>query len=159
MERKEYDSLDECVDCDVNAEEIYQTANNAFNLLIDTMSLEDTQRILLRTTVSTLLDLQKKAFEHQKEPVSDKTIRIGSYMYKYEKIQEYGDKRIITGDEICEWIQRNHVEDVSIFVGDEGLYFSMTDVEDNNHYRESRLNWSLGRGKYEIYEDHFNPEA
>ena len=35
----------------------------------------------------------------------------------------------------------------------------MTDVEDNNHYRESRLNWSLGRGKYEIYEDHFNPEA
>lgn len=159
MERKEYDSLGECIDCDENAEEIYQTANNAFNLLLDTMSLDDTQRILLRTTVSTLLDLQKKAFEHQKEPVSDKMIRIGSYVYKYDKIQEYGDKRIITGDEICEWIQRNNVEDVSIFVGDHGLYFSMTDVEDNNHYRESRLNWVLGRGKYEIYEDHLNPEA
>ena len=61
---------------------------------------------------------RKKAFEHQKEPVSDKVIRIGSYVYKYDKIQEYGDKRIITGDEICEWIQRNNVEDVSIFVGD-----------------------------------------
>lgn len=136
MERKEYDSLDECVDCDVNAEEIYQTANNAFNLLIDTMSLEDTQRILLRTTVSTLLDLQKKAFERQKEPVSDKTIRIGSYMYKYDKIQEYGDKRIITGDEICEWIQRNHVEDVSIFVGDEGLYFSVRRHTESGTYSE-----------------------
>lgn len=61
MERKEYDFLDECIDCDVNADEIYRTANNTFNLLLDTMSLDDTQRILLRTTVSTLLDLQKKS--------------------------------------------------------------------------------------------------
>ena len=134
----------------------YANAKESYILLIDTMNLTDSQSIILNSSFSYLEDLLVNSPSAKLE-LPKKQIKIGSCTFTYETNTDYSH-RIISGQEIINWIKRNSYEDVSIFCSEEDLYVSLVDVDDPNHYRESRLNWSNNKSKFQMIDGHLDLE-
>lgn len=146
MLKTEYDTL---------ADE-YSNAKESYILLIDTMNLTDSQRTILKSSYSYLEDLLLNSPTAELES-SKKQIKIGSCTFTYESNTDYSH-RIISGQEVIDWIKKNNYEDVSILCSGADLYVSMKDVNNPNHYRESRLNWRKNNSKFQIIDEHLRPE-
>ena len=157
MSVTEFGTLEECLGVSTNASEEYDAAKKANDLLIETMDIAEPQKILLKRSTARLLESYRESLKKQNEE-TDKTITIDGCTYRYEVNVDDGFKRIIKGREIIDWIQQYHVEDISIFVTDEGLYFTLVDTENDNHTREYRLNWPSHYGKFEISDNVLDPE-
>ena len=52
----------------------------------------------------------------------------------------------------------HHFVCVRTFCSEDNLYVSLIDIDDPNHYRESRLNWSDNKSKYQIIDEYLDPE-
>lgn len=146
MFKTEYDTLDDA----------YANAKESHMLLIDTMNLTDSQKTILKSSFSYLEDLLINSSSAQLK-LPQKLVEIGSYTFIYETATDYSH-RIISGQEVIDWIIKNNFEDVSILCSEADLYVSMKDVDDPNHYRESRLNWNNNNSKYQIIDEHLSPE-
>lgn len=146
MLKTEYDTL---------ADE-YSNAKESYILLIDTMNLTDSQRTILKSSFSYLEDLLLNSPTAELESPK-KQVKIDSCTFTYESNTDYSH-RIISGQEVIDWIKKNNYEDVSILCSEDNLYVSLIDIDDPNHYRESRLNWSDNKSKYQIIDEYLDPE-
>lgn len=146
MFKTEYDTLDDA----------YANAKESHMLLIDTMNLTDSQKTILKSSFSYLEDLLINSPSAQLK-LPQKLVEIGSYTFIYETATDYSH-RIISGQEVIDWIIKNNFEDVSILCSGADLYVSMKDVNNPNHYRESRLNWRKNNSKFQIIDEHLRPE-
>ena len=157
MIKKEYDSIDDMLLSESNPRNDYESAKEAHNLLLDALNLTDNQKILLKGSYAYLEELleKKTSADEKKEP---KTVRIGSSVFRYDDTLYSYKERKITGEEIIDWIIFNDLEDVALYVSEEGIYTRLLDVDDDDHYKEIRINWDTNHGKYETLEDHLEPE-
>lgn len=67
---------------------------------------------------------------------------INGKFYEYYPAEEVdGSHRIITGQEIIDWIRGNHFENTPVFLHCDDIYVGFIDSEDPDHFKEIRLNW------------------
>ena len=157
MIKKEYDTIEDMVRKDLDPLEDYESAKEAYYFLLDALSLNDTQRILLKSSFANLEELieKKTVASEKKEP---KLVRFGSSVFRYDDTLYSYRERKITGKEIIDWITFNGLEDVALYISEEGIYARLLNVDDEDHYREIQINWDTNHGKYETLEDHLEPE-
>lgn len=156
MIKKEYDNIDELVQDDYCEKNDYETAKEANDLLMDALQLTEVQKTMLKGSYAFLEELHRKQILSQF--VADpKTVTVGKNTFRYDD-KVYGDTRGITGQEITDWIVRNHMQDLSVYCGTECLFVRMVDIKDELHYREKYLNWRTDHSMYETLEDWLEQE-
>ncbi len=153
----EYDELAEQVRNSTDPVDAFLASWDANEILLDCMSLKDNQRTLLKSSILDLLELQKASLWQEKSD-AERTVHNPDGDFRYNLLDDFSNKRIIRGQEIIDWITDNQVEDVSIITTDDGLYFSLTDIHDSDHYVEFRLNRATRRPRYEAYEMHMEKD-
>ena len=151
MIKTEYDNIDELLQDDYVPRNDYEYAKEGLDLLMNALKLTYVQKTMLKGSLAYLEELHAKQFMDQAEKET-KTVQAGDYTFRYDS-KVYPETRKITGQEIIDWICKNHMQDLSIYCGSEYLFARMLDVEDDYHYREASLNWSTDHSKYEVIED------
>ena len=140
MIKSEYDNIDELVQDDIDDLDDYESAKEGYDLMLKAMNLTDIQRTMLKGSFAYLEDMLRKEIlaEVANNDKKARFARIGSYIFQYDD-RVYGDTRSIKGNEVIEWIRRNHLEDISVYCDSECLFARMIDTENDRHVRESEV--------------------
>ena len=138
MIKSEYDNIDELVQDDVDEINDYESAKEANDLLMDALKLTDIQKTMLKGSFGYLEDMLRAQILTEIKNEKPRFARIGSYIFQYDD-RVYGDTRSIKGNEVIEWIRRNHLEDISVYCDSECLFARMIDTENDRHVRESEV--------------------
>ena len=140
MIKSEYDNIDELVQDDIDDFDDYESAKEGYDLMLKAMNLTDIQRTMLKGSFAYLEDMLRKEIlaEVANNDKKARFARIGSYIFQYDD-RVYGDTRSIKGNEVIEWIRRNHLEDISVYCDSECLFARMIDTENDRHVRESEV--------------------
>lgn len=81
-----------------------------------------------------------------------KVITINGHDYElYDAVKEDGSHRIITGQDIIDWIKDNNFENIPVCIHCDDIYVGYIDLNDPDHFKEVRLNW---RKEYPQYWEH-----
>ena len=138
MIKSEYDNIDELVQDDVDEINDYESAKEANDLLMDALKLTDIQKTMLKGSFGYLEDMLRAQILTEIKNEKPRFARIGSYIFQYDD-RVYGDTRSIKGNEVIEWIRRNHLEDISVYCDSECLFARMIDTQNDRHVRESEV--------------------
>jgi hypothetical protein len=159
MIKSEYDNIDELVQDDIDDLDDYESAKEGYDLMLKAMNLTDIQRTMLKGSFAYLEDMLRKEIlaEVANNDKKARFARIGSYIFQYDD-RVYGDTRSIKGNEVIEWIRRNHLEDISLYCDSECLFARMIDTENDRHVRESFINWNASHAKYEVIDNTLEEE-
>lgn len=152
MIKREYDSLNELMQDDYSEIDDYESAKEANDLLMDALKLTDAQKILMKSGIAHLEDILRRQIMNEIEDDEPKTTRSGSYTFRYDDRVFYGMRKI-SGQDVIDWIRRNHLEDISLYNDADCLYARMIDMENEKHYKEISIQWNTRHAKYEVIDD------
>ena len=156
MIKTEYDNIDELVQDDIDEIDDYESAKEANDLLMDALKLTDFQKSMLKGSFGYLEDMLRKQIMAEMNQNS-KYFHISNRVFRFDD-RAYGNDRIIIGQEIIDWIQRNHLQQRSIYCGTDSLFVRMLDEQDELHYKETFLYWGKDHAKYEVIENWLEKE-